>query len=134
MSLKVQSEGEEGKDIRRKTIDILGNTAPKIWHNLEERVDNVHCVGQRRQDGTSRSTIILFALRRLWDEVWRETKGSKFLLDNKLRIAAVLSSEDKAAKEKLWPLVKKARDEGKKSFCGPFIFINGKKIDSTKVI
>ena len=124
---------EEGEDIRRKIIDILGNVAPKLLNNLEEGLDIAHRVGQRRQDGSSRSTIIHFALRHLRDAIWREAKGSKFLLDKKLRISEALSPEDKAAIEKLWPLVKKAREEGEKaSFCGPFAFINGRKIDPSE--
>nr|XP_033488804.1 serine/threonine-protein kinase rio2 [Epinephelus lanceolatus] len=105
-SLKVHGvKEEEGEDIRRKIIDILGNTAPKLRNNLEEGLDIVHRAGQWRQDGSSKSTIILFPLRRLRDAIWRETKGSKFLIDKKLRITEALSPEDKAAMEKLWPLV-----------------------------
>lgn len=94
---------EEGKDIRSKIIDILGKVAPKLRDSLKEGVDIFHRVGQRRQDGSSRSTIILFVMRRHLDAVWKETKGSNFLLDNKLRITEVLSPADKAAREKLWP-------------------------------
>lgn len=103
--------------------------APKISDSLKEGIDIVHHIGQRRQDGYNRSGIVFFALRRLRDAIWREAKGSKFLLDIKLRITEALSPENKAAREKLWPLVKKAREDGiKASFCGPFAFINGKKI------
>lgn len=134
-SLKIHGVREEdGENIRSKIIDILGKTAPKIRDSLKEGVDIVHRLGQRRQDNSARSTIILFALRRYRDIVWQEAKGSKFLFDNKLRITEALSPEDKAAREKLWPLVKKAREEGKKaSFRGPFAFINGKKCDCSEV-
>lgn len=124
---------EEGEDIQCKIIDILGNVALKLCNNLEEGLDSTHRLRERRQDGSSRSTIILFALRRLRDAIWREAKGSKFLLDKKLRITEALSPEDKAAREKLWPLVTEAREEGKKaSFRGPFVFINGRKIDPSE--
>lgn len=105
---------EEGEDIRSKIIDILGKVAPKLHDGLKEGVDIVHRVGQRRQDGSSRSTIVLFAMRLHCDAVWKEARGSKFLLDNKLRITEVLSPEDKAAREKLWPLMKKARQRERK--------------------
>ena len=92
---------DEGEDIRSKIIDILGKTAPKLGTILDDGVG-------RRQDGSNRSTIVLFALRRVLDAVRREAKGSRFLLDNRLRITELLSPEDKEAREKLWPLVKKA--------------------------
>ncbi|KAL1250572.1 hypothetical protein QQF64_018368 [Cirrhinus molitorella] len=45
-----------------------------------------------------------------------------------------LSPEDRVAREKLWPLVKKARDEGKKaSFRGSFALIDGKRFDYVSV-
>ena len=97
---------DEGEDIRSKIIDILGKTAPKLGTILDDGVG-------RRQDGSNRSTIVLFALRRVLDAVRREAKGSRFLLDNRLRITELLSPEDKEAREKLWPLVKKAWEEGK---------------------
>ncbi|MEQ2182232.1 hypothetical protein GOODEAATRI_020190 [Goodea atripinnis] len=135
-SLKLHGVKEkEGEDLRHKITDILGSTAPKLRTDLEDGIDIVHRMGQRRQDQSCRPTIILFALRRVRDAVWREAKGSKFLFDNKLRITEALSPEDKEAREKLWPLVKKAREDGKKaSFHGPFAFINGKKIDPPEVI
>ncbi|XP_028460248.1 uncharacterized protein LOC114572697 [Perca flavescens] len=72
-------------------------------------------------------------MRRFRDAVWKEARGSKFLLDNNLRLTKALSPEEKAAREKLWPLVKKAREKGKKaSFRGLFVFINGKKIDCSE--
>lgn len=134
-SLKIHGlREEEGEDIRSKIIDTLGKMAPKLRDGLKEGVDIVHRIGQRRQNGSSRSIIVLFGMRRYRDAVWKEAKGSKFLLDNKLRITEALSPEDKAAREKLWPLVKKAREEGKKaSFRGPFALIDGKKIDPSEV-
>ena len=134
-SLKIHGVKEEdGENIRSRIIEILGKVAPNIRDSLKDGVDIVHRIGQRRQDGSNRSTIILFAMRRFRDAVWKEARGSKFLLDNNLRLTEALSPEEKAAREKLWPLVKKAREEGKKaSFRGLFVFINGKKIDCSEV-
>lgn len=115
-------------------ISGAGSLTPKIRDSLKEGVDIAHRIGQRRQDGPSRSTIVLFAMQRHREAIWKEAKGSKFPLDNKLRITEALSPEDKAARGKLWPLVEKAREEGKKaSFRRPFVFINGKKIDCSEV-
>ncbi len=56
-----------------------------------------------------------------------------FLLDNNLCISELLSPEDKAAREKLWPRVKKAREKGKRAICGPFTYIDWKIIDSNEM-
>lgn len=118
------------EDIRGKIIDILGKMAPKLREDLKQGIDIVHRVGKLRDDGAARSTIVLFALRRLRDAVWKEAKNSQYLQENRLRITEALSPEDRAAREKLWPLIKKARDEGKKaSFRGASAVINGKVID-----
>lgn len=134
-SLKVHGVKEtKDEDIRGKIVGVLGRTAPMLRDSLKEGVDVVHRIGKQRQDGSSRSTIVLFAMRRLRDAVWREAKGSQFLQENHLRITEALSPEDKAAREKLWPLVKKAREEGKKaSFRGASAVINGKIILCSEV-
>lgn len=130
-SLKMHGVRESrDEDIRGKIIDILGKMAPKLREDLKQGIDIVHRVGKLRDDGAARSTIVLFALRRLRDAVWKEAKNSQYLQENRLRITEALSPEDRAAREKLWPLIKKARDEGKKaSFRGASAVINGKVID-----
>lgn len=121
---------KDGEDVRRVAIDILSNVVPGISERMEDAVDIAHRLGPRRKDGTCRSIIILFALRRYRDTVWQAARGCKFLRDNKLRLTEALSPEDRVAREKLWPLVKKARDEGKKaSFRGSFALIDGKRFD-----
>lgn len=130
-SLKIHGIREEdGEDIRCKVLNILSKVAPDIRDDLNGGVDIVHRIGQRRPDGACRSTIVLFAFRRIRDLVWRKTKGSKFLNDNKLRITEALTTEERAAREKLWPLVKKAREDGKKaSFRGILAIIDGKVVN-----
>lgn len=125
---------KDGEDVRRVAIDILSNVVPGISERMEDAVDIAHRLGPRRKDGTCRSIIILFALRRYRDTVWQAARGCKFLRDNKLRLTEALSPEDRVAREKLWPLVKKARDEGKKaSFRGSFALIDGKRFDFVSV-
>lgn len=133
--LKVHGVKEtKEEDIRGKITDVLGRTAPKLRDSLKEGIDVVHRVGKRRDDGSARSTMVLFAVRRLRDAVWREAKGSKFLQENRLRITVALSPEDKTAREKLWPMVKKAREDGKKaSFRGASAIIDGKVILCSEV-
>lgn len=64
------------EDIRGKIIDILWKIAPKLREDLKQGIDIVHRVGRLRDDGAARSTIVLFALRRLRDAVWKEAKNS----------------------------------------------------------
>lgn len=125
---------KDGEDSRRVAINILGKVVPGISERMEDAVDIAHRLGPRRNDGAHRSIIILFALRRYRDAVWQAARGCKFLRDNKLRLTEALSPEDRVAREKLWPLVKKARDEGKKaSFRGSFALIDGKRFDFADV-
>nr|XP_055039773.1 uncharacterized protein LOC129427366 [Misgurnus anguillicaudatus]XP_055039774.1 uncharacterized protein LOC129427366 [Misgurnus anguillicaudatus] len=125
---------KDGEDARRVVIEILSNVVPGISDDLEGAVDVAHRLGPKRGDGSNRSIIILFALRRFRDTVWQAARGCKFLLDKKLRLTEALSPEDRIAREKLWPLVKKARDEGKKaSFRGSFALIDGKRFNYVDV-
>lgn len=94
---------EEGEGKRKWIFDTLGKLAPKIHDSLKEGVDIILHIGQKLEDVSCRSTIILFALRQLCDAVSKEARGSKFVLDNKLRIMEALSPNEKAAREKLWP-------------------------------
>lgn len=121
---------KEGEDLRSVVIDIFGKMAPMIREKLPVAVDVVHRLGKIRQDGSPRTTIARFTMRLYRDIIWKAAKNSGFLADNKLRIKEALTPEEVEARQKLWPLVKKAREEGKKaSFNGPFAFIDGKKID-----
>ncbi len=136
-SLKMHGLKEtDGEDVRRITIDALAKVAPKIQDHLDRVVDVVHRLGRKSSPPNAnpkRAIVILFSMRIYRDEVWRAARNSKFLLDNNLRISELLSPEDKAAREKLWPRVKKAREEGKRAvFRGSFAYIEGKRIDSKK--
>ncbi len=136
-SLKMHGLKEtDGKDVRRITIDALAKVALKIQDHLDRVVDVVHRLGRKSSPPNAnpkRAIVILFSMRIYHDEVWRAARNSKFLLDNNLRISELLSPEDKAAREKLWPKVKKAREEGKRAvFRGSFAYIEGKIIDSNE--
>lgn len=130
-NLKLHGVKEEnGENIRQITMDILSKVAPQINDKMALAVDIVHRLGNMKRIGSPRVVIIRFTMRFYRDIIWREAKNSGFLRDNNLRIKEALTPEDAAAREKLWPLVKKARDEGKRaSFRGPFAYIEGKKID-----
>lgn len=117
---------------------ILQNTliAQKIQDHLDRVVDVALRLGRKSSPPNAnpkRAIVILLSMRIYRDEVWRAARNSKFLLDNILRISELLSPEDKAAREKLWPKVKKAREEGKRAvFRGSFAYIEGTRIDSNE--
>ena len=68
-------------------------------------------------------------MRHYRDIIWKMAKGNKFLDEKKLCIKEALIPQDQAAREKLWPLIQKARQEGKKAgFKGPYAFIEGRMI------
>ncbi len=51
------------------------------------------------------------------------------LKQKKIRITEDLTQRTKEARNKLWPLVEKARKEGRRAgFKGPFAIVDGKKI------
>jgi len=126
--LKLHGVAEkDNEDVRNVILNVLGKIAPGV-DGLQDSVDVVHRLGPKRADGKNRSIIILFSQRRIRDIIWSAAKGCKFLIDNKLRLSEPLSPEDRAARDKLWPLVKKAREEGKKAtFRNSFALIDGKQ-------
>lgn len=130
-NLKLQGVPErDGEDARGVTIDILKKMVPSIQNKLDDVVDVVRRLGLRRSDGAPRNIIMRFTMRTYRDMVWRAAKDSRYLKENKLRIKEALIKQDVEARAKLWPLVKKAREEGKKvSWKGPHAFVAGKKLE-----
>ncbi|GAA6095025.1 uncharacterized protein si:ch211-196c10.15 [Tachysurus ichikawai] len=128
-NLKLQGIPErDGEDVRGVTIDVLKKMVPSIQNKLDDVVDVVHRLGLRRSDAP-RNIIMRFTRHTYRDMVWRAAKDSRYLKENKLRIKEALIRQDIEARAKLWPLAKKAREEGKKvSWKGPHSFVAGKKL------
>lgn len=102
---------------------------------LDVGVDVIHHLGPPPTDAKCRSIIIGFSLKRVRDAIWQASKKCKFLILNKLSITEPIPPEDRAAREKLWPLVEQARKQGKKaSFKDYFALIDGKRYDYSKII
>ncbi|KAL1274402.1 hypothetical protein QQF64_027216 [Cirrhinus molitorella] len=129
-NLRIYGVKESGPDKESNTQDILikilSKVSPKVAHKLPDVVDSVHRLGQKRGDGHPRVIIIQFAMRLYGDTVWRDAKENHYWKENGLHIKEDLSSEEQAARRKVWSLVKRAREEGKKAgFRGGFAFIEG---------
>lgn len=123
----------EGENLREEIIKVLAQVTPNNRDSLHAGVDIAHRLGPK-ETGRNRAVIILFAARRVRDAVWQAARHCKFLQENNLRVTEPLSPEDRVARNKLWPLLKKAREEGKKaSFKASFALIDGKKFPFSEV-
>uniref|UniRef100_A0A1A8JAE1 L1 transposable element RRM domain-containing protein n=1 Tax=Nothobranchius kuhntae TaxID=321403 RepID=A0A1A8JAE1_NOTKU len=111
----------EKEDVREKVIEICKSVLPKQNHRLPDVIDTVHRLGAKRQGSTRpRGIIVQFTSRIYRDAVWKAAKTSSYLQNNHLRFAEDLSREDKERRDKLWPMIDKARKEGK-----PAYFVGG---------
>lgn len=129
-NLKIHGLKEaDDENIRELVIGVLVKVAPHICDHIPSTVDIVHRLGAKRKDGSHRTTIVRFSMRHYRDHVWKAAKNNAYLLSKNLRITEALSPDDAAARAKLCPLVKKAKEEGKKtSFKGPHAYIDGQRI------
>ncbi len=108
--LKLHGVAEKyGEDIRSVVINILGEVTSGIADRTQNSVDVAHHLGPKQADGTARSIIILFSLQRTRDVIWNAAKCCKCLTENRLRLSELLSPENRAAREILWPLVRRAK-------------------------
>ncbi|KAL1269201.1 hypothetical protein QQF64_031490 [Cirrhinus molitorella] len=130
--LKVHGVPEtKNENLHSIVLNILEHVAPDIRGKLRDTLDVMHRVRKRNQNGDKRSIIVRFSMRSLRDIVWKAAKDNAYLKEYHLRISEALIPADVDAHAKLWPIVKKAREEGKKaSFSGPFAFIDGQKIEA----
>lgn len=130
-SLRVHGVPEsEREDVRDKIIDVCQHLLPDAKDKLPDVVDNVHRLGRKRlNDSKPRGVIVQFTSRFQRDAVWRAAKDSSFLKNNNLKISEDLSTADRERRNKLWPVVEKARKENKRAyFVGGRAFVEGSEI------
>lgn len=120
----------EREDVRGKSIDICQQLLPNAQGKLSDSVDTVHRLGRKRMgDNKPRGIIVQFTSRFHRDAVWRAAKESSFLRNNNLKISEDLSQADRERRNKLWPVVEKARKENKRAhFVGGRAFVEGAEI------
>ena len=123
-------EESEKENIRKKAIEVCQAVLPEEKGRLADTIDTVHRLGTKQQnDNKPRGIIIQFIARACRDAVWKAAKTSPHLRDNGLRFAEDLSKEDRERRNKLWPVIKKAREEGKPAhFIGGRGFISGSEV------
>ncbi|KAL1247037.1 hypothetical protein QQF64_034473 [Cirrhinus molitorella] len=105
----------EGENVKMVVIELFRNLSPHSTEKLQDMVDIAHRLGPKSGNSNPRRIIIQFLSRTCRDAIWTEAKRSELLKQKKIRILEDLTQEDKEARNKLWPLVEKARKEGKKA-------------------
>lgn len=98
-------------------------------------VDTVHRIGQPGENRGPRPVIIQFTMCTFRQKFWRASMNATVMKKKKLRLSEDLTYWERQCRKKLWPLVDKARKEGKKTtWRGPDAIIDGKKVaaDTTK--
>ncbi|KAJ8278195.1 hypothetical protein GJAV_G00084950 [Gymnothorax javanicus] len=120
----------EKENVHAAVIDVCRQVLPSEKEKLPGAVDIAHRVGRQRDgDPKPRSVIIRFISRRHREEVWKAAKNCAFLRSKGLRFTEDLTMEDRENRQKLWPMIKKAREEGKMAyFVGGRGFVNGSEI------
>lgn len=121
---------QRGEDVRKILIDLFGKVSPEVADQLVYTLDIAHRLGPRSEGARSgRRIIVQFLSRNVRDQIWRDARTSAILKERNIRIVEDLTQSTKDARNKLWPLVERARKEGKRAgFRGPFAYIDGKKI------
>ncbi|CAL1606398.1 unnamed protein product [Knipowitschia caucasica] len=118
------------ENVREKAIAVCQEVLPTIKDKMRDIIDVAHRVGKKRgDDPRPRSIIIKFVWRHHKEDLWKAAKTCAFLQGNGLRFSLDLSKEDKDNRGKLWPKIKKAREEGKTAyFVGGRGFADGVEI------
>lgn len=120
----------EKEDVRAKVIDVCQELLPSEKEKVSDAIDVAHQVGKLHQiDSRPRGIILRFISRRLRDVIWKAAKNSVFLQSKGLRFTEDLAKEDGESRQKLWPMIKSAREQGKSTY---FVrgrgYINGSEI------
>ncbi len=121
---------QRGEDVRKILIDLFSKVSPEIADQLLYMLDVAHRLGPRAEGARfNRRIIVQFLSRNVRDQIWRDARTAAVLKERKIRIFEDLTQSTKDARNKLWPLVERARKEGKRAgFKGPFAYIDGKRI------
>lgn len=130
-NLKLHGVPEAAREnVREEVIRICQEVLPQEKGKLPDAIDIAHRLGSKRLNETRpRAVIIRFVVRRYREAVWKAAKNNPFLQSHHLRFTEDLSKEDRESRQKLWPLIKKAREEGKSAyFVGGRAFIQGSEI------
>ncbi len=130
-NLRLQGLPEDREEaVRARVTSVCQAVLPEEKETLPAAIDVAHRVGKLRQDNTKpRGVIMRFISRRCRDAVRKAAKNNSYLQNKGFRFTEDLTQEDRENRQKLWPHIKKARDEGKTAyFVGGKGFVNGSEI------
>jgi len=121
---------KEREDVRDRVIQVCEQLLPEAKDKLQYTVDTVHRLGRKQgSNDKPRGIIFQFTSRFYRDAIWRAAKDSQFLRNNNLKLSEDLSPTDREKRNKLWPLVDKARRDNKRAyFVGGRAFVEGTEI------
>ncbi|XP_073719486.1 uncharacterized protein [Misgurnus anguillicaudatus] len=119
--LKLQTE--------KKPVKLIDWTDDESEATIPNAIDVAHRTAfKHSNESRPRAIIIAFIARRLRDALWKAAKSNEFLKNQGLQFKKDLTKKDRD-RQKLWPLIKKAREEGKPAyFVGHRAFIEGAEI------
>lgn len=105
------------QDVRTEMINICQAILPEFKTKFPDVIDTVHCLGQMKKDvSKTRGIIMQFTARFYHNKVWKAAKKSTYLQNKNLRFAEDLSQSTRERRRQLWPLVAKAREQGKSAY------------------
>ncbi|CAM4427957.1 unnamed protein product [Leuciscus chuanchicus] len=110
---------EDGENVKMVIIDIFLQVSPGLADVLQSSIDVAHRLGPKLGNARPRTIIVQFLSRSHRDRIWADARSSEVLKQKKIRISEDLTQRTKEARNKLWPLLEKARKEGRRAdFCG----------------
>ncbi|GAA6091646.1 uncharacterized protein LOC107689943 [Tachysurus ichikawai] len=118
------------KNVLDEVIHICQEVLSQEREKLPDVIDVTHRLGTKcPNESRPRVVIIRFVVRRYREAMWKAAKNNPFLQSHHLRFTEDLSKEDRESRQKLWPLINKAREEGKSAyFVGGRAFVEGSEI------
>lgn len=106
--------------------------APDMEAKMEDATDVVHRLGKKVAN-KNRQVIILFAQRRVKEEIWHRNKDVTVCKKTGFHFAEVLPWEEWEERERLWSQIEQAMQEGKQAyFRGPHEYIDGNQIEEIR--
>lgn len=114
------------EDLKHLVIGICGSVAPELKERCKVDVDIVYRLGRKEHGRSPRTTIIQFTNRSTRDLLWKRAKNCEFLQAQHLWFTEDLTALDVERRKLLWPMVKDAREKGRKAFfVGIRAFVDG---------
>ncbi|XP_051794231.1 uncharacterized protein LOC127530790 [Acanthochromis polyacanthus] len=130
-NLKVYGiEEKEQENLREVTTRLCQELLPEARDQFAGAIDVAHRLGPRKSGSTqSRGVIMRFLYRHDRDRIWEASKNSVLLRNRHLKFAQDWSPEVRERRRQLYPMVARAKDEGRTAYLvAGRAFVDGKEI------